>query len=288
VGPIAGGDSRTAAGVLAAGERWNVSAVVAGNTVTNQTFDEQLSFLGRAAVTPVKSADALIHLGLNTTVVINPAASGPDVAGAAATPIRLRDRPEIRVDGTRLFDTGNIDSNGLTSIGGEFAGQYRNFSAQAEYFDIKVDRKGPLSNPHFNGWYVQGAWTITGEPRRYAMGAAGFDTPRPAKVFNPKTGQWGAWELALRYTDLDLNHHPGAAGTVQAADAVRGGEQKIVTLGLNWYPNSAVRFLLNVQDVSVDRLSPGGTAFGAAATPPAGAQVGQDFQVYSLRTQYAF
>ena len=30
-------------------------------------------------------------------------------------------------------------------------------------------------------------------------------------------------------------------------------------------------------------------AFGAGAlTPPAGAQVGQDFKIYSLRTQYAF
>ena len=50
-----------------------------------------------------------------------------------------------------------------------------------------------------------------------------------------------------------------------------------------------LRFQAAFQDVSVDRLSPGGTAFGTgAATPPAGAQVGQDFNIYSLRTQYAF
>jgi phosphate-selective porin OprO/OprP len=39
----------------------------------------------------------------------------------------------------------------------------------------------------------------------------------------------------------------------------------------------------------VDRLSPGGTAFGAGVlTPPAGAQVGQTLNIWSLRTQYAF
>ena len=60
-------------------------------------------------------------------------------------------------------------------------------------------------------------------------------------------------------------------------------------MGLNWYVNNVLRFQAAYQDVSVDRLSPGGTAFGAGtATPPAGAQVGQDFNIYSLRTQYAF
>jgi phosphate-selective porin OprO/OprP len=145
-----------------------------------------------------------------------------------------------------------------------------------------------LPDPRFSGWHVQGAWTITGEPRRYAMAAAGFDVPRPARPFDPKAGHWGAWEIAARYSDLDLNYRAGAPGAAQTAEAIRGGEQKIFTLGLNWYPNAVVRFQADFQDVSVDRLSPGGTAFGAGAAPPAGAQVGQDFQVYSIRSQYAF
>ena len=73
------------------------------------------------------------------------------------------------------------------------------------------------------------------------------------------------------------------------ANAIRGGEQKIVSLGLNWYPNANVRFLADYQHVDVDRLSPGGTAFGAGAlTPPAGVQIGQTYHVWSFRTQYAF
>ena len=88
---------------------------------------------------------------------------------------------------------------------------------------------------------------------------------------------------------LDLNYLAGSPGTAPVASAIRGGEQEIFTLGLNWYVNNVLRFQAAFQDVSVDRLSPGGTAFGTgAATPPAGAQVGQDFNIYSLRTQYAF
>jgi phosphate-selective porin OprO/OprP len=285
---IAAGDGRTSIALLAGGDNWTGTAAITGNVIGTSSFDEQTAFVGRLTYVPLRRGDALIHLGVNTSIVINPAASGPDVAGApAVTAVRLRDRPEIRVDGARLIDTGSIDADGLTVWGGEFGAQWKNFYLQTEYFDIKVDRKGALGDPDFSGWYAQGAWTITGEPRRYSAGT--FDAPRPAHPFDLKKGQWGAWELGLRYSRLDLNYLAGAPGTAPAAGAIRGGEQEIWTLGLNWYVNNVLRFQAAYQDVSVDRLSPGGTAFGAGAlTPPAGAQVGQDFKIYSLRTQYAF
>jgi phosphate-selective porin OprO/OprP len=285
---LAAGDGRSAAGVFANGDRWNVSAAVTGGTVATQTFDEQLGIVARAAFVPFKRDNALIHLGVNTTVVVNPAATTPDIAGVSTTALRLRDRPELRVDATQLVDTGNIDANGLRSFGGEFGAQWNNLYVQAEYFDITVDRKGPLSNPRFDGWYVQTGWTITGEPRRYSITTATFEAPRPDKPFDWKKGQWGAWELGLRYSDLDLNYHEGAPGTAQVADAIRGGEQKILTVGLNWYVNAVLRFQAAFQDVNVNRLSPGGAAFLAGSTPPAGAQVGQNLQIWSFRTQYAF
>lgn len=285
---IASGDGRTAAGVFGNGERWNFSTAISGNIVGTQTFDEQLSVVSRVAYVPFKTQDALVHVGADLVYVINPAATGPNVAQGAATPLRLRDRPEIRVDGTRLVDTGNIDSNGLTAWGLELAGQWKQFTLQGEYYGIEVDRKGALANPKFNGWYVQGAWTLTGEARRYGIATATFDAPRVEKPFNPRAGQLGVWEIAARYSDLDLNFRQGAGGA-PVASAVRGGEQKAFTIGLNWYPNNNVRFLADYQRVEVNRLSPGGTAFGAGAlTPPAGAQIGQDLNIWSFRTQYAF
>ncbi len=285
---IAAGDGRTAVALLAGGDNWTGTAAITGNIIGTSSFDEQTAFVGRLTYVPFRRDDSLIHVGVNTSIVFNPAAGGPDVTGAPATTnIRLRDRPEIRVDGTRLIDTGNIDADGLTAIGAEFGAQWKNLYVQTEYFDIDVDRKGALSDPDFSGWYAQAGWTITGEPRRYSAGT--FDAPRPAKPFDLKKGTWGAWELGLRYSVLDLNYLAGSPGTAPVASAIRGGEQEIFTLGLNWYVNNVLRFQAAFQDVSVDRLSPGGTAFGTgAATPPAGAQVGQDFNIYSLRTQYAF
>lgn len=285
---IAAGDGRTSVALLAGGEAWTATAAITGNVVGTSSFDDQSAFVGRLTYVPFRRDDALVHIGVNTSIVFSPAASGPDVSGApAVTNVRLRDRPEIRVDGARLIDTGNIDADGVTTIGAEFGAQWRNLYLQTEYFDIDIDRKGALSDPEFSGWYAQAGWTITGEPRRYSAGT--FDAPRPAKPFDLKKGTWGAWELGLRYSKLDLNYLAGAPGTAPVASAIRGGEQEIFTLGLNWYVNNVLRFQAAYQDVSVDRLSPGGVAFGlGAATPPAGAQVGQDLNIYSLRTQYAF
>lgn len=288
---LAGGDGRAAIGVLANGDRWNFSAAVTGNTVTTNTFDEQVGFIGRAAYVPLRGENWLIHVGANANLVIDPAATGPNVAatGGAATPIRLRDRPELRVDGTRLIDTGNIDADGVNVFGLEFGAQRKNLFVQAEYFNIDVERRNSsLPDPEFDGWYVQAGWTLTGEARRYTTATAGFDSPRPAKPFDPKKNQWGALELGVRYSNLDLNYLSGGPGNPPLPGAIRGGEQNIFSVGLNWYLNNAVSVNATYRNVEVQRLSPGGAAFVAGSTPPAGAEVGQDLDIWSLRTQYAF
>jgi phosphate-selective porin OprO/OprP len=288
---LAGADGRTAVALMANGERWTAFGAVTGATVTTQAFDEQLGAIARVTYLPIRGPDYLVHVGASANLVIHPAATGPDVGPVgAASPIRLRERPETRVDGTRLVDTGALDADGVQAYGLELGGQLKALSLQAEYFRIDVDRRNSLlANPSFGGWYVQGAWTLTGQRRRYNAVVGGFDTPQVDKPFSLKTGAWGVWELAARYSALDLDYRAGAAGAAPAASSVRGGEQEIFTVGLNWYPNTNVRVLADFQRVEADRLSPGGTAFGAGAlTPPAGAQVGQNLNIWSVRTQYAF
>jgi len=285
---LAGADTRKGAGFHAGGERWTLGGTVTGNLSGVQTYDEQLGFVGRATVMPYRGDGSLIHLGFNANLIINPAATGPDVPGGAPSPIRLRERPELRVDATRLVDTGDIDAEGVTSLGVEFGAQYNALYVQAEYFDIVVERRASLlPDPRFSGWYLQGSWILTGERRVYNAGAAGFENPRPARIFSLENGTWGAWELAMRYSVLDLNYRENA---LPALGAIRGGEQDILSLGLNWYLNPALTLQFAWRNVSVDRTSPGGAAFGAGpfATPPLGTQVGQDLNIYSLRTQYAF
>jgi phosphate-selective porin OprO and OprP len=149
-----------------------------------------------------------------------------------------------------------------------------------------------LPDPTFDGFYVQGSWILTGETRRYDVATGAFQAPRPFVPFSSAGGP-GAWELALRYSRLDLDFHSGAAGTGATADAIRGGVQDIWTFGVNWYINANVKLMLNWLHIDVDRLNPAGAGnllpFGPTpATPPLGVQIGQDLDIYGLRRQYSF
>ncbi|WP_395671749.1 OprO/OprP family phosphate-selective porin [Phenylobacterium sp.] len=281
-----GADGRVGASALYSGKRWNVYAAVTGNLVQTATFDDQLGVIGRASFTPFQTKDSLVHVGVNTNIVLDPAAQSVHLNGAdAVTPLRIRERPEMRVDGTRLIDTGVIDTKQLSMYGAEIGWRHKALSLAAEYFLFELDRRDALHDPSFSGWYVEGAFTLTGQPRRYDNGEGAFNQPRVQQPFDLKRHHLGVWEVAARWSDTDLNYRLGQ-GT--ALGAIHGGVQHILSLGLNWYPNDNVRFMAAWQHVDVDRISPGGNVFGAAPTPPAGAQIGQELDIWSLRTQYNF
>ena len=293
---LGGADGRVGIGVRGNGLRWFGAVTATGPTVNDaETFDEQLAVVGRAAY--LIATDDLdftynVQLGLNGTRVFLPADQG--VAATPRYPFRFRDRPELRLDGTRLIDTGVIDAASVSTYGVEGGAQYRNFYLQAEAFRYQVERRNStLANPDFSGGYVEGTWILTGEFRRHNIATASFLNPRPYRSFSPANGGFGAVELAARYSWVDLNYRAGTAGTAAAADAIRGGSQKIVTLGLNWYLNSNVKLLFDFRHVDVDRLNPAGVGntapFGAGtATPPVGAQIGQSYNAFAIRSQFAF
>ena len=97
-------------------------------------------------------------------------------------------------------------------------------------------------------------------------------------------GTWGAWELGLRYSDIDLNYHAGVLGTAPAAEAIRGGEERNFALGLNWWANPLAHFMLDYEHVKIDRLSPNAVLYQT----PTGAQIGQSYDTVAVRSQFAF
>jgi phosphate-selective porin OprO/OprP len=304
---LAAGDTRIGVGGFGYENDWFLSADVTGRTIgavntgtvitaastpftsnvgTAQTFSDQLGFVGRAVYTPLHGADWRLTLGVHGSYVIRPGdTAGPDATGAVPAKgfaVRLRDTPELRVDGTQFIDTGSIPADDAGTIGGELAAQKGPFFAEAEYEDVFVGRSDGPASPNFSGWYVEGSWMLTGENRLYNPSSAAFDGPLVAHPVGG--GGWGAFELALRYSDADLNFRPGAPGTDPLADAIRGGDQKVFAVGLNWYPNQIFHFMLDFDHVEIDRLSPNAANFQT----PVGAQIGQTYNVVAIRSQAAF
>lgn len=291
---IAGADGRTGIAAFGNGEQWFGSIALTGAPIATQSFDEQVALVGRFAGLVVKGNDLNIHLGANATYVLQAPDQGPDTVSRYT--LRLRDRPEVRVDGTRLIDTGNINTDTLFIPGAEFAANFQNFFLQGEYFWYQFKREqvpGPaLPDPDFSGWYAQASYILTGETRPWNAATGVFTAPKPANPVDLAGPGWGAWELAVRYSVSDLNWNEGS-GLVIPTGGIRGGEQTAWTVGLNWYVNNNIRFLFDYQWIEVDRQSTGvanayGGTGGAIFVPAAGTQIGQDLQVVSVRTQFTF
>ena len=263
------------------GNDYYVSAAWSGaKTFDAVSFDSQQALVGRAAYRVYKDADTNVLLsGTGTYVFRLPQTA---VGNNSPSTINVQARPENSVDGgVRLISTGNIDADKFVMWGVESAANWKNLYVQGGYFGYHVDRRtGTLPNPSFDGLYAQASWVLTGEPRRYNSETASWQQPRAAKPFSLKNGDLGAWELVARYSKLDLNFNEGLVGatTPAAAGAIRGGKQEGYTVGLNWYPNSTIRFLFDYQREEIDRIG--------ATTPFR--QIGQDVDILTARAQLSF
>ena len=339
---LAGGDGRDAISLLYMGPTIfgalsytgdkigdGVKALAAAGATASPTFGEQQAVVGRLSWLPFASPDFNWLIGVNGTYIIRPpnattntAANLSNTPGATArNSITLSDPPELTVDsnGYTLPNTGALAANHLTQWGVETAGNWHNFYGQAGYYGFQVDR-APVAfatpggtqivtpaNNNFSAWYAQATWILTGESRSYNAATGAFTPPRVAHPLNLTDGGIGAWELALRYSDTNLNDHvlsnvnivttsSGASKTYDYYNTVRGGDQRILTAGINWYPNNAVRFALNYELIQNSKLQSGttqnaltGLAVTTTGTPSLPAlNAGQNLSAVALRAQLSF
>jgi phosphate-selective porin OprO/OprP len=191
--------------------------------------DEGWAVTGRTTVAPPLGDRGFVHLGA--------ALSHREFKDTKT--LRLRERPESHVTSTRLVDSGDLQVDRGLLYGAEVAIVYGAFSVQGEYLGSRFTRRGP--DLGFRGGYAFASWILTGESRRYDGKRGIFRGVEPKKSLGD--GGYGAWELAVRYSALDLSD----------ADVV-GGEMEILTLGLSWYLNRNLRLTANYNDVlGVDR-----------------------------------
>jgi phosphate-selective porin OprO/OprP len=231
-------------------KHWTASAGFFGDSVSTaeRGKDEGWSVSTRLTYAPFNEKIRLIHFGL---------ASDYRDTGDEGT-VRFKQQPETHVSGTNIIDTGVIAFADTTvKLGAEFAVIEGPFSLQSEYIWSKIERNG-AADLDFDGWYAEAAFFLTGESRNYKKGKFGGISPKAVVG----RGGLGAWQLAARYSSVDLNDHE-----------IEGGQADSVTVGINWFPTSTLRFsgnYINVLD------NDGGTHHG------------EEPNLFQVRGQWAF
>ena len=229
----------------------------------------QLSFLTRGAYQVIAQKDATFHLGFNYANLFAPS------TGANLQAISLADRPELRVDPTSFLATGNIPARGGQVFGVEVATTYKNFFAQGEYYHYTVatraavptspgNLQGGVAGPtlNFDGGYLQASYSIGGV-RHYDPARGAYTGVIPESPLVWGSSGWGALEFATRFTMINLNSpylSSAVLGPAYSAPGVftggtntyGGGKETSYGIGLNWYPNLNMKFMLDYEHVVVD------------------------------------
>ena len=258
----AAGEGRMLAGGIYNTSNFYGSAFYSMGTVGNNASAGNTDFdtsnvVGRLAYATSPKEGLNVHIGASASHSFN----------LPGDTLRLRDRPELRVDPTRLIDANfgaTVDT--VTVYGPELALNYGPFRAQGEYYRFDVSGLNANPDADLDAWYLQASWILTGESYNYDIKKAAYKGVKPANPFGFGNGGPGAWEVALRYSQADLN---------DTSAGIAGGEQDIITVGLNWYVNNNLRFMLNYLNVDVEDR-------GGVANPDFG------HDAVALRTQFNF
>lgn len=289
---LVAGDFRENAGARWTTDRLWLGAYVTGPStgtihgITNGVAQEFGAYQ-RAAYQILQGDEYSLHLGADASELLK-----PETAAGARVVTNFSDRPELRIDPTQILNAGTLGSatnpvTGAEVFGAELAGGLGPAFAQAEYFHYAVDRQG-LPTASFDGGYVEASYTVTGEHRKYIPAAGAYSGISPTHPFSLATftnGDWGALELGVRYSAINLksNYTTGVV-TSASSGAVAGGEQQVLTLGANWYVNNNIRFMLDYLHGKITK--PVGTQGIAGA--PLGSGIGAGFDAIALRTQVAW
>lgn len=235
------------------GENWSAAIGLYGDGRDGAADDNDEGFgaSGRFTYAPIFEKSRAFHLG----------ASASYRSTGSTDTLRFRERPESHLTDTRLVDTGDFDADSYTRFVGEAAYIHGPFHVQGEYYHTSVNRDITANmDLDFSGFYIEAGWFLTGESMNYKASSGSFSRVSPKGVVGQ--GGIGAWQVALRFSSLDLTD-----------EDISGGEEDNFTLGLNWYATPNIRFTANYINVL---FMEGGTNDGD--TPEA----------FQLRTQVEF
>ncbi|MCU0771502.1 MAG: OprO/OprP family phosphate-selective porin [Verrucomicrobia bacterium] len=153
-------------------------------------------------------------------------------AGTAAAPNVVADGDHWRISPQFYYYLGSF------GLFGEYV-----ISDQSVRRDAGTSSSAWVEN---TAWQVSASYVLTGEENSWK----GFT---PKRAFNPAEGGWGAWEIAARVGQLEVDD---AAFPLFADPATSASAASSWGVGLNWYLNKSVKFNFDYEQTDFD----GGTS----------------------------
>lgn len=279
----------------------NNGVVDGGNATTGTAFNGDKEFTARLFATPFKddiSPLSGLGFGLATTYTDSTAEKNLNFTDATAADATRNGLPAYVTNSQQTFfrySSASIADGKRLRVAPQAYYYSGPFGLLAEYARVSQDvslasggspgsggaataysvvagSKKTLNN---DAWQIAATYLLTGED-------SSFKSIKPKNDFDINKGGWGAWELALRYSELNVDSKAfqgangalagqssgaSAAATESFADPTLSAKKaKTWTAGVNWYLNSNAKIVLNYEQTSFDGgASTGtGTAYNAS------------------------
>ncbi len=225
--------------VGASGDRWTAAGGVYGANANFGPDTNGIAGTARVTYAPILNDNQVLHFGLAGSY------RSLDQNGLTQS---FSSKPEDYLFTRALVTTGtlkNIDD--VKRFGAEALYQFGSWRVQAEYNYVSVGGINGQRDREFQGGYIEGAWVINGKGRPYRLATpygADFAVLQGVQVEDSQRvskGGWGVWEVAGRFSALDLN-----------SKNTLGGTEEDFTAGLNWYPDRNLRFMADYVHAHAD------------------------------------
>jgi phosphate-selective porin OprO and OprP len=258
-GDLFGGAVSYAAGIFNGAPDYN-------GTTTNADYEDNKAFAGRLFVQPWKTSDVAALKGLGFGL------GGSYEVDRSVTNTATGLTPGYTTDGQQKFfsySSGTFANGTHWRLSPQAYYYYGPFGLLGEYAvsDQQITKGASSAELQNTAWEISGGWVLTGED-------ASYNGVTPKHPFDPRNGQWGAWQIVARYANLDVdkNAFPTFASSASSASSARAW-----SVGLNWYLNKDFRV-----NTSFSRTAFSGYTGTAPAVPA------QPENVLFTRLQLAF
>jgi phosphate-selective porin OprO and OprP len=229
----------------------------------NAAVENGVEFAGRLFVQPFKSTDLTALQGLGFGVAgtsQNGTSNSKDLPSTTGGSL-----PGYATEGQQQFfaytnTTAASGEHWRLSPQGYY--YYGPLSLMGEYAisdqGVRNTSTGAQADLQNTAWQISGGWVLTGEN-------ASFAGVTPLHPFDPHNGQWGALQLAGRYSELNIDDDafPVFANPNSSASGARAW-----SAGVNWFLNKNLRVNASFSHTTFTGGGTGTTAPGVVTHQP--------------------